>query len=310
MSLLLIKILSAFAIGILIGWLHRVFYRPRKLEYKPLAISKFVEIDGFDIHFVQEGHGPDLLLIHGIGASMICWRQVWRLLTRYYRVTAIDLPGFGQSTKKIEASYDLDSQTQRVIQFLDALDIKKTHVIGSSLGGAVSMWLARTRPDLVTRLVAISPAVNHNLVRVNPNRFWVLVHVFKYFAASPFLVRLIHRKVATKHKDASLDTILEYYAPYHRNPAAAVTFWKSLDLIRDPRLPEDLKGIECPVLVLYGKWDRMVRQSFIDNLPGIIPNAKVVYHETGGHHLMTDEPEFVAEEVKKFLGTPQLRVVD
>lgn len=310
MSLLTIKILAGFAIGALLGWLYRVFGRPRKIEYKPLAISKFIEIDGFDIHFIQEGRGPDVLLIHGIGASVICWRQVWRLLTKHYRVTAIDLPGFGQSSKKIESQYDLDSQTQRVAQFLEALDIKKSYVIGSSLGGAVSMWLARTRPDLVSRLIGIAPAVNHRLIRINPHRWWVFVHVFKYFAATPFLVRLINRRVSSKHKDTSLDTILEYYAPYHKNPTAAVTFWKSLDLIRDPRLPDELKHIECPTLIMYGGWDRVIKKDFISNLPDIISNSRVVYHESGGHQLMTDEPEFVADEIKKFLGTPQLKVVD
>ena len=310
MSILAIKILAGFAIGALLGWLYRVFGRPRKIEYKPLAISKFVEIDGFDIHFIQEGRGPDLLLIHGIGASVICWRQIWRLLTKHYRVTAIDLPGFGQSTKKIEAQYDLDSQTQRVAQFLEALDIKKTYVIGSSLGGAVSMWLARTRPDLVSRLVAIAPAVNHRLIRLDPNRWWAFVHVFKHFAATPLLVRMIHSRASAKHKDTSLETILEYYAPYHKNPTAAVTFWKSLELIRDRRLPDELKHIECPTLIMYGEWDQMIKKDFISNLPEIVPGARVVYHETGGHHLMTDEPEFVADEIKKFLGTPQLKVVD
>lgn len=310
MSFLAIKVLIGFLIGALLGWLYRILAVPRKIEYKPLAISKFIKIDGFDIHFIQEGRGPDILLIHGIGASVICWRQIWRLLTKHYRVTAIDLPGFGQSTKKIESKYDLDTQTQRVAQFLEALDIKSTHVIGSSLGGAVAMWLARTRPDLVTRLIGIAPAVNHRLVLLDPKRWLVFVHVFKYFAATPLLVRLIHRRASTKHKDTSLDTILEYYAPYHKNPTAAVTFWKSLELIRDSRLPEELKHIECPTLILYGEWDRMIKKDFVSNLPGIIGQAKVIYHPTGGHHLMTDEPEFVADEIKKFLGTTHLKVVD
>jgi abhydrolase domain-containing protein 6 len=304
-----VKILIGFGIGLIIGLLFRVFSRPKAVKYKGLGVSKFVELDGIEYHFVQEGKGPDLLLIHGIGANLLCWRQLWRPLTKFYRVTALDLPGFGHSSKKIDVGYDLDSQTDRVAAFLEALEIKKTYVLGCSMGGAIALWLNRTRPELVQRVVAISPAVHHRIIRVDTNRLWIFVHILKYIIVNPFLVRMILRRILTNHKDATLDTILDYYAPYHKSPAAVVTFWKAFDLLKDKRLPQELSEVTCPVLVLYGRRDRMVKTHFIENLPSLIKDSSVVYHDLGGHHLMNDEPRFVAEEVKKFLGVPQLSLV-
>ncbi|MEK6555548.1 MAG: alpha/beta hydrolase, partial [Bdellovibrionota bacterium] len=248
---LTVKVLIGFGIGLIIGSIFRLFSKPKAIKYKGLGISKFVELEGIEYHFVQEGKGPDLLLLHGIGANILCWRQLWKLLTKFYRVTALDLPGFGHSSKRIDVGYDLDAQTARVATFLEALEIKKTYVLGCSLGGAIALWLSKTRPELVQRVVAIAPAVHHGIIRIDTNRLWIFVHILKYIIVNPFLVRQILRRVLTKHKDATLDTILDYYAPYHKSPAAVITFWKSFDLIKDARLPQDLTEVSCPVLVLY-----------------------------------------------------------
>jgi hypothetical protein len=67
--------------------------------------------------------------------------------------------------------------------------------------------------------------------------------------------------------------------------------------------------VDCPVLVLYGRRDRMIKKIFIENLPALMSDAQVIYHDEGGHHLMNDEPQFVVDEVKKFLGVPQLTLI-
>ena len=305
----LFYILIAFAVGAFFGFIFSIFSKPKTIKYKGLGLSKFVELDGIEYHFAQEGKGPDLLLIHGIGANLLCWRDVYKPLTKFYRVTALDLPGFGHSSKRVDLDYGLDSQTDRVAKFLDALEIKKTAVMGCSMGGAISFWLAKKRPDLVTRVLTISPAAHHRIIRVDTNKLWILVHILKYLVVTPFFVKQIFKKVVAKNKDLTLELILDYYGPYHRNPAAAVTFWKSFDLLRDPRLPQELTSIQCPALILYGKRDRLVKKQFIDNLPALIKELKVIEHTDGGHHLMNDEPQFVIEEAKKFFGVPQLHLV-
>ncbi|MEZ4873623.1 MAG: alpha/beta fold hydrolase [Bdellovibrionales bacterium] len=82
--------------------------------------------------------------MHGLGASVYIWRFIFKPLAKYFRVTALDLPGFGRSSKPI-ADYGLDAQSDRLLTALDRLDIKTAHFVGSSMGGALSLWLAKIR---------------------------------------------------------------------------------------------------------------------------------------------------------------------
>lgn len=301
--------LSAFCVGAFFGYLFHIFSKPKSIKYKGIGVSKFVEIDGIEYHFVQDGKGPDLILIHGIGANLLCWRQIYKPLTKFYRVTALDLAGFGHSSKPTDANYDLDAQTERLAHFLSALEINKCSVMGCSLGGALALWLARTKPELVQKVIALAPAAHHKIIKIDTNRLWVLVHILKRLIVTPYFIKRILKRVLAKNKNLELDTIIDYYAPYHRSPSAVITFWKSFDLLRDPRLPNELASVEQPVLILHGLKDRMVKKGFIENLTQIIPNSQLIYNSDGGHHLMNDEPQFVIDETKKFLGTRDLQVV-
>lgn len=299
----------ALLFGLCVGYAYKVFWRPRMLADKSHPESKFEEVDGFQVHYQQRGFGPDLLLIHGIGASIYCWRHVWRDLAKNYRVTVIDLPGFGQSSKIPEAEYDLDRQTARLCEFLDKIHVKRTSIMGCSMGAALGLWLAAVHPERVEKVVAIAPAVNPKLIWLNPKRWSWLMHSLKGFVVTPFLVRQLARRVHSRHQELTEQDFQRIYQPYHRNPAAVITFWKSQSLLRDSRFPNELKKITRPVLILYGEGDRVVPSQYVYNLTDIIPQAKLIKHPTGGHHLMEDEPAFVVGEVKKFLSEKHLSIV-
>jgi abhydrolase domain-containing protein 6 len=306
---LLVEGAIALAIGIIFGYIWKVFARPSTVEDLSNPESKFEEIDGFQFHYQQKGFGPDLLLIHGIGSSTFCWRHVWRDLAKTNRVTVIDLPGFGQSSKLPEASYDLDKQTARLIELLDRLHIKKTSIMGCSMGAAIGMWMAATHPARVEKVVAIAPAVNPKLVFIDPERWRWVMNSVKGFVVTPFVIRQIARRVHARHSELTEQDFKRMYQPYHRNPHAVTVFWKSQNLLRDPRLPLGLKDIKQPVLIMYGEGDRVVPSKYVYNLADVIPHARIVKHPTGGHHLMEDEPSFVVEEVKKFLSEKRLSIV-
>jgi pimeloyl-ACP methyl ester carboxylesterase len=299
----------AFLAAFAVGYIFKVFYRPKYLASKESPESKFEEIDGFQFHYQQRGYGPDLLLIHGIGSSTFCWRHVWRDLAKNYRVTVIDLPGFGLSSKLPDAIYDLDRQTERLKTFLDRVHIKRTHILGVSMGAAIGMWLAATHPERVERVAAIAPAVNPKLIFLNPKKWSWLMHGMKSFVITPFMIRQIAKRVHSRHQELSEQDYQRMYQPFHRNPDAVTAFWKSQDLLRDPRLPSGLSAIKQPVLILYGEGDRIVPSKYVDNLAHILPKAKIVKHPSGGHHLMEDEPTFVVDEVKKFLSERHLSIV-
>lgn len=297
---LTVKIIIALAFGALIGYLMRVFSRKQLRFAVDVAAPKLVQVDSYKVNFVQGGHGPDLLLVHGIGASLFVWRLVFRKLMKHYRVTAIDLPGFGASEKNPELDYGLDAQTQRLARIIEVLQIGPAYVVGSSMGGLLGLWLLKTRPDLVKGLATISPAAHKGIVFVNTQRFLGLVKIIGKTFVTPYIMEKILRRVVSDHKLLTPSVINEYYRPYAEDRMAPVCFWRANDTLRDQRIPDEIGNLSQPVLVLHGLQDKVIRKHFIDDIFKHIGRGELVEHPTGGHHLMEDAPDFVTEKITRF----------
>ena len=286
-----------------IAWSY--FRRPARLDYHGFAQSRFVDVDGFKIHYVQEGRGPDLLLVHGIASSIYCWRKVFRELARDHRVLALDLPGCGLSDKLEDQDYTLDLQTERLAKFLKKMKLRDVCVIAHSMGGAISAWLTQTHPDLVRGVVFISPALSHKIIFPNPAHFSWFVHLAKKFIVTPSLVRMIylHLAVATPPADTE-EATQQYYLPFHNSPEALVVFTKQTRLLKDPRLTHGLAPFKKPAIILYGRKDRVIAQKYLSQFLKNNPSVHLFTHEKSGHQLMEEDPDFVIQNVKLFFDGP------
>lgn len=102
------------------------------------------------------GAGDPVVLLHGSGPGVSAWAN-WRLtiphLSQNMRVLAPDIMGFGYTERRADTNYTLDSWTQHILDFLDALEIERTSLVGNSFGGALSLALASRYPDRINRLV-------------------------------------------------------------------------------------------------------------------------------------------------------------
>jgi pimeloyl-ACP methyl ester carboxylesterase len=94
-----------------------------------------------ELSHVRQGSGPPLLLVHGIGHSLDCWRQVTPALAASHEVFAIDLPGFGDSPA-LGAAPTLEALTHACVAFMAAHGHERFHVAGNSLGGGIALALA------------------------------------------------------------------------------------------------------------------------------------------------------------------------
>ena len=99
--------------------------------------ARQVQVGEFTVHYYEGGpaDAPTLLLIHGFGADKDNWLRFSRPLTANYHVIALDLPGFGQSSKIANAPYDLNAQVARLEAFVRQLGLKQVNVVGNSMGG-------------------------------------------------------------------------------------------------------------------------------------------------------------------------------
>lgn len=291
------------AVAIVILWkLSRERARFRKPPAELQALipqSNFVDIDGGLVHYVQAGRGPDLVLIHGIGASVFIWRYLLPLLVTRFRVTAIDLPGFGKSSKGPDRDYGLDGQVDAVAKALTRMGIDRATLVGSSMGGAIALWLAKTYPDRFHELIALAPATEPRLVPMSARPAEVLAPLLRR-ALNRTTMRLILQRVLARRELITPDVIDSYLAPFQDGGDSIRSFWRATRLLADKRLPGGLEGLKARVLLVYGGRDQMVPPGVMTRLTELLPNAVLLVHEDGGHHIMEDEPLWMAETIVKF----------
>ena len=100
------------------------------------------------------GEGPSGLLICGLGASVVTWRDNIGPLSRAHRVYAVDLPGHGDSDKP-DIDYAVDTKVRVVVRLLESLNLESTTIIGNSTGSALGLITPSRHPELVARLVLV-----------------------------------------------------------------------------------------------------------------------------------------------------------
>jgi 2-hydroxymuconate-semialdehyde hydrolase len=124
-------------------------------------IGQTVSAGGIDTNFHDVGTGSPVLLIHGSGPGVTAWAN-WRTvipnLSEACRVLAPDMVGFGYTDRPSNADYNLHYWVTHALNFLDALRIDQTHIVGNSFGGALALALAIRAPDRVDRLVLMGSA--------------------------------------------------------------------------------------------------------------------------------------------------------
>lgn len=291
-------VLVFFAIYLVLFILDR-----RRAKYLELAPSShFHELkSGVRVHYQSLGVGKPLILLHGLGASSFTWRIVIPLLAQRFRVIAIDLPGFGRSSKDPNRDYGLDNQAQTLIQFLEEIGIKKAVLVGSSMGGAIGLWMAKKAPEKFEKIIVMAPAVSSQLMPVELARLSNLFLPTTTLLMSKTLIRTILKRVLSKHELITDEIVRHYQRPYIEEPKSINTFIKATSILSDSRLPHELSDIESEILILYGAKDRLVPKAVMDQLRKVLPKAQYIEHKTAGHHPMEDEPEWVCEKLEEFI---------
>lgn len=260
----------------------------------------FKTIFGHKVYYTQQGKGDHVLLIHGIGASHYVWRYITPKLAENNTVTAVDLVGFGLSDKPETFKYDLDSQCDMIIELIKELGIQKTAIIGSSMGGAIALRLAQIKPELFDKVIVLSPAADPRITFFDLNRIAFLSPMVRPLVTERF-IKQIMKRIYSEKKNITQESIRIYTEPYLNNKDAIHSFVKSFSLLRDPRIFEQLEAIQNPVLILWGQRDRIIPYKFAQKIQKKIPNSYMDIHETGGHHLQEDDPDWVLARISHFL---------
>lgn len=296
---------TAVAVYVL-SWPYRIKYRNLPDTHELTSFeelipeSRFVEVEGARLHYVQGGEGSDIVLLHGIGASVFIWRYLFPILQARHRVTAFDLAGFGQSCKEIDRDYGLDAQAELTANALRAIGIGKATLVGSSMGGAVSLWMAKNEPDRFEDVIALGPATDSRFISSQARHFGLAAPIFRR-TMNRFAMKMMLGYVMARRELITDQVVERYLEPFRDQGESLRSFFAATTLLSDSRLPKKLADVRSRVLVIWGANDFMVRRWSIDILMRILPNARLLVHEFGGHHIMEDEPVWIAKQIELFL---------
>src|SRR5215510_2875420 len=118
-------------------------------------IENHTYIGGHKIAFLEQGEGSPVILIHGIPTNSYMWRAIIPKLAAKHREIALDLLNYGQSEKPRNADVSINAQSRMIIQFMDALGMRRADMVGHDIGGGVAQLIAVNSPEKVRKLVLI-----------------------------------------------------------------------------------------------------------------------------------------------------------
>ena len=284
----------------------------RPVEELAEADSRFMEVEGVNLHFKMYGEGePALILLHGFAASLFSWREVIQPLSRDHLVIAYDRPGFGLTERPLEWTgqnpYSPESQVDLLKGLMNQLGIERAVLIGNSTGGAVAANAALRYPERVQALVLVNPAINTH------NRFpaWVkpLLHTPQADHVGPLLTRRFKDLGIQLGQTAWHDPskITEEVWEGYLKPLQAENWdrglWEFMAASQEPRTQINLGNLSLPILVITGDDDRVVPTEQSIQLAKNLSNASLVNLPNCGHVPHEECPEPFLEAITNFLNT-------
>ncbi len=291
MKLLLWIAVAAIGIAGLTLWKAARHERLAEAAWPPSG--QFLTIDGHRVHYLVEGQGPDLVLIHGASGNMrdFTFGLIDRLKGRY-RVIAIDRPGLGYTARIDASGASIAQQADLLARAASELGAERPVVFGHSYGGAVALAWAVNRPDTLSALVLAAAASNPWSTGLGPY-YTVISHPLGQRVAVPLLTAWVPDRVV----DNQIDSVFEpQSAPpgYHAHIGAGLTLrrvsMRANALQRANLLTEieaqvpDYAAIGVPVEMLHGDADTTVGLG-VHSVPlsRQVPGANLTVLEGVGH---------------------------
>ncbi len=280
--------------------------------------SNYTEIRGIKYHYIDEGSGNPVLMIHGNPTWSFCFRSLIKYLSPEFRAIAPDHIGCGLSGKPDSSDYDyrLKSRVEDIDLFLSRLKLTgRISLILHDWGGMIGMAYAVKNPEKISSVVVMNSAaffppdrnmkipLRLRIIRDTGPFSKIAVLGFNLFAKGALYM--------ASYKGLSKDVKKGLIAPYNswKNRIAVLKFVLDIPLCeKDPSyvIVKDVEDnihrlSEIPMLICWGKQDFVFTENYLAEWQKRFPNAETHLFENAGHYVLEDEPEKISFIIKDFL---------
>ena len=276
--------------------------------------DQFVDVRGVRTRYWKAGNaGSPILLLAGIGCSVLEWRSNIAALAASHRVYALDMLGDGKTGKPEGDHYSIGNLARFTLDFLLSQGEEKAHLIGNSLGGRIALECARIAPSRVTSMVLVAPAGVGNDTHINMR-----------LPTLPWLGELITRpnrkglrmlwSLAVHDPKFVTDELIEDKYSLASVPGAQAAFLKTLrgfvglrGFARDQvqQIQAAMPSMRQPALIVWGREDRLLPVDHARILETRLPDTRTIIFDGCGHAPMMEKSAEFNKAVLEFLATVQ-----
>lgn len=277
----------------------------------PYPLKKIRLPDGLEIAYVDEGKpgAQVLLLVHGMGSGVPVWRKNIGALKKHFRCVALDLPGHGYSSKG-DYAFSVSFYAGVVLSFIKTLNLAPVTLVGHSLGGQTAILAALQEPDLVRRLVLISPAGIEPYTSAE-KQLLINLNVAVVGSGNAFTKNRLNFLIGFCNNQAEAGDLTRRLAFFKED---AALFGRMMQRSVEGMLLESvnhvLHQLTPPCLLLIGKDDKLSPYQYlrgqeyyriVEREAAKIPKGKLIVVPRCGHFAQYQRPEVFNAEVLEFM---------
>ncbi|MDM5333869.1 alpha/beta hydrolase [Ureibacillus composti] len=270
-----------------------------------IIASKFININGINTHYHEEGTGDEkIILIHGSGPGVSAfanWRLVIPRLSESYQVFAPDIIGFGETDKLADHNYHIDLWVEHLIGFIEAVSNEPVYLVGNSFGGALSLHIAYRRPDLVKKLILMGSVGTKHQISEGLDQVWGyepsldsmrnLIKLFSYDQAAANNEELVR----LRYEASIRPDVKEAFAAMFQAPRQNKLDEMALE-------DEQIKQIEVKTLIFHGLNDQVIPiEETSYRLIQLLPHAELHVFNECGHWTQIEKTEPFIDHILTFI---------
>jgi haloalkane dehalogenase len=296
--------------------------------------SKFIEVNGSKLHYVETGMGDPILFLHGIPTNLYLWRNVMPEVGSSARCIALDLVGYGKSEVPKMGGNGANNQYTYLKGFIEQMGLKNITLVVNDLGSVYGMKYAADHPENIKGIVVtegvVLPAYEwyKQLTFMQKSMFWMFRSdgLAKSMTIKSPTVQKIIVPFLTKRKLSKAEKAA-YRAPYktdkdkrkvvYEGPGPA-NFPKKKNLKPERATDEfaimmndfsaKLKGTKIPILILYAKPGFILREKSLEYAKANYPNLTIQYLGKGKHFLPEEHPKAMGQFIKNWYSNLKMKM--